>query len=88
MATRTRREAIIVDQPIDVLDTYRVAAGLSQRELWLRYFDLGGMRSALQVEAYVYGALTPTRFDYNLVALALNERMVELDRGRPVPYQD
>ena len=40
------------DQPGDVLDRARRHAGLSPVELWLRYFELGGMDSPLEVEAY------------------------------------
>jgi hypothetical protein len=70
----------------DVLDQARQSAGLSHGELWLRYFELGGMRTSLQVEAYLYGALEPTMHDHDVVAHALNERFVELGGNHPVPY--
>jgi hypothetical protein len=68
------------------LDRARCAAGLSQGELWLRYFELGGMSTELQLEAFVYGALEPTVHDHDLIAHALNERFVELGGNHPVPY--
>ena len=74
------------DVPIDRLDTFRQDAALSHGELWLRYFELGGMSTGLQLEAYCYGALEPSRHDHDVIAHALNERFVELGGNHPVPY--
>ncbi len=74
------------DVPIDQLDTFRQEAALSHGELWLRYFELGGMSTGLQLEAYCYGALEPSRHDHDVIAHALNERFVELGGNHPVPY--
>lgn len=68
------------------LEDGRKAAGLSHGELWMRYFELGGMSTPLQLEAIVYGALVPTGGDYDLIAHALNERFVELGGNHPIPY--
>lgn len=76
------------DPPTQILDQARREAGLSLGELWFRYFELGGMSSALQLEGFLYGALVPTAHDHNVVALALNERFVELGGNHPVPYRD
>jgi hypothetical protein len=70
------------------LDVARQEAGLSHRELWLRYFELGGMSSALQLEAILYGALRPETHDHDVIAHALNERFSELGGNHPVPYSD
>jgi hypothetical protein len=72
----------------DVLDRARQEAGLTHGELWLRYFQLGGMSTALQVEAFCYGALQPSNHDHDVVAHALNERFVELGGNHPVPYSE
>jgi len=72
----------------DSLDQARRDAGLSHGELWLRYFELGGMSTALQVEAFLYGALRPCANDHDVVAHALNERFVELGGNHPVPYSE
>jgi hypothetical protein len=45
-------------RPIDELDRARRDATLSHAELFLRYFELGGMRSAFDLEAICYGLLT------------------------------
>jgi hypothetical protein len=76
----------IAELPADSLDRYRQHAELSHGELWLRYFELGGMSTALQVEAFLYGALRPSRHDHNVVAHALNERFVELGGSHRVAY--
>jgi hypothetical protein len=78
----------IAELPADSLDRYRKEAELSHGELWLRYFELGGMSTALQLEGYLYGALKPSRHDHNVVAHALNERFVELGGAHRVPYID
>lgn len=71
-----------------VLEDGRMAAGLSHGELWLRYFELGGMGTALQLEAILYGALLATPGDHDVIAHALNERFVELGGNHPVPYAE
>jgi hypothetical protein len=79
---------VMAEHPSTVLDQAREDAGLSHGELWLRYFGLGGMSTALQVEAFLYGALQPSAHDYDVVVHALNERFVELGGNHPVAYSD
>ena len=62
--------------------------GLSHDELWLRYFALGGMRTAFEVEAILYGALAPTTQDRDLLAVALNERYSELGGNHPIAFSE
>jgi hypothetical protein len=76
------------EPPPDSLDLFRQQADLSRGELWLRYFELGGMSTAFQLEAFLYGALRPTPHDHDVLAHALNERFVELGGNHPVPYVD
>ncbi|MEO6628726.1 MAG: hypothetical protein ABIP03_09180 [Aquihabitans sp.] len=71
-----------------VLEAARREIGLSISELWFRYFELGGMSTELELEAYLFEALTPTDHDRNLVAAALNERFSELGGDHPVAYSD
>jgi hypothetical protein len=78
----------MADKAGDRLDQARRDAGLSLGELWLRYFELGGMSTALQVEAFLSGALRPSAHDRDVVAHALNERFVELGGNHPVPYSE
>lgn len=71
---------------LDVLDGYCQDAGLSFGELWLRYFELGGMSTGFDLGAYLYGVLAPSDHDHDVIALALNERFAELGGNNPVPY--
>jgi hypothetical protein len=72
----------------DALDRARRDVGLSHGDLWFRYFELGGKCPAIEVEAFVYGALAPSEWDADLLALALNERYAETGRDHPLPYSD
>lgn len=76
------------DVTSDALDQARLAAGLSKGELWLRFFELGGMSTGLEVEAYLYGALVATTQEHDVLVHALNERFVELGGNHPIPYSD
>lgn len=69
------------------LEQGRISSGLTHGELFLRYFELGGMSSALQLEAFLYDALRPSAHDHDVVAHALNERFVEMGGNHPVPYR-
>jgi hypothetical protein len=71
---------------LDELDTYRQEAGLSHAELWLRYFELGGMSTGFELEAFLYGIVAPTDHDHDVIAQALNERFAEFGGNHPVPY--
>lgn len=75
-------------RPHDSLDLARREAGLTQHDLWARYFALGGMSPALELEAVCYGAMTASGPDHDRIAHALNERLTELGRNHPVPYSE
>lgn len=60
--------------------------GLSQGDLWLRYFALGGRAMPAEVRAYVRGTQTPEGADYDVVVHAINERYMELERSDRLPY--
>lgn len=76
----------MTDDSAQMFNRFRQDARLSHAELWLRYFELGGMSSALELETFVYGALEPGAHDREVIAHALNERFVELGGNHPVPY--
>jgi len=73
---------------IDILDVYRREAGLSHGELWLRYFEIGGMSTGFELETLLYGLVEPTSHDHDVIAHALNERFTELGGDHPVAYLD
>ncbi|MBA2496350.1 MAG: hypothetical protein H0V33_04515 [Acidimicrobiia bacterium] len=76
------------DAPTDSLDRARRDASLSHADLWLRYFELGGMSTALELEGVLFGALEPTAHEHDVLAHALNERFSELGGDHPVPYAE
>jgi len=71
----------------DVLDKHRRDAKLSHGQLWMRYFELGGMSTEIDLEAFLYGVLRPSPHDHDIIAHALNERFVELGGNHPVGYE-
>lgn len=74
-------------QPDD-FDGARRDVGLTQAELWMRYFALGGAAMPTEFEAYVAGALAPERGERDILVHALNERSMELGSGRRWRYSD
>jgi hypothetical protein len=78
----------VTDRLPAALESYRQGADLTGGELWMRYFELGGMSTAFQLEAFLHGALMPTPHDHDVIAHALNERFVELGGNHRVPYDD
>jgi hypothetical protein len=76
----------MADMPSEILDSHRRDADLTHRQLWLRYFELGGTASGVELEAILYGAIVPSVHDHDVIAHALNERFVEMGGNHPVPY--
>jgi hypothetical protein len=76
----------MVDRARDELDTFRQEAELSHGELWLRYFELGGMSTGFELEAFLYGVLLPSPHERDVIAHAINERFVELGKNYSVAY--
>lgn len=74
--------------PATALDLARQEAKLSQLELWLRYFGLGGMTPAIELEAIMLGLMDVSPQDRDVIAHALNERFTELGQDHPVPYSE
>ncbi len=73
------------DLPVDHFNQDRLRADLSHSELWMRYFELGGMSTAMELEAYLFGALVASDHDHDVIDHALYERFVELGRDVPLP---
>ncbi|TMK83596.1 MAG: hypothetical protein E6G57_15745 [Actinobacteria bacterium] len=69
-------------------DEARRNVGLSQDDLWMRYFGLGGSAMPVEFEAYVVGALAPGQGDHDMLVQALNERSMELGTSRRWLYWD
>lgn len=84
---RTNRGASVVEsQDHDALDTARRRAGLSLESLWIRYFELGGLASVMELDAFLRGALMPDRLERDVVAHAINEALREKGIGDGIDY--
>ena len=60
-------------------------AVITPDELWLRCFALGTLHTPAELEGFLQGEGRPTRHEYNLIALALNEYFVERGVTQFVP---
>ena len=69
-------------------DSARRDVGLSNDELWMRYFALGGAAMPTEFEAYLAGALEPEPGERDILVHALNERSMELGSDRRWRYAD
>ncbi|MFN2560184.1 MAG: serine/threonine-protein phosphatase, partial [Jatrophihabitans sp.] len=63
-----------------------VQANLTQDELWLRYFALGGTAGQLELEAYLENLMPLAAIERDMLAIALNERLDEISWPHRVPY--
>jgi hypothetical protein len=76
----------MTEPALDEFDKFRQEAELSHGELWLRYFELGGMSTGFELEGFLFGVLSPSDHDHDVIAHALNERFAELGGDHPVAY--
>ena len=75
------------DAPLFNLEVARQQAGLSVSELWFAYLGLGGMAMPAELHSYLLGVAQPDHHEYDVVALALNERFADMELNHPVPYR-
>jgi serine/threonine protein phosphatase PrpC len=68
------------------LDVGYRRAELTLGQLWLRYFSLGGVAGAGEVEAYLGGTLPLPPLQRDILAQVVNERLDELTWRHRVPY--
>jgi hypothetical protein len=71
---------------VQLVELHRQYAALSVYDLWWRYFELGGTNTAPELDALLHGTVDPTAHEYNIIAVALNEYLMEFDPSRFVPY--
>jgi hypothetical protein len=69
-----------------LLEDARVDLGLSVRELWLDYFALGGDADLDEIGAILDGVTGPSDHDYDVLAVALNEKYVDRGEDHRLPY--
>lgn len=71
-------------QPVE--SSHPPASALSLSDLWLRCFALGTMNTPTQLAGFLQGELRPTRHEYNLVVVALNEYLMDIGVSPFVRY--
>jgi hypothetical protein len=59
---------------------------LTLDDLWLRCFALGTMNTPQQLATFLRGEERPTRHEYNPIAVALNEWLIDAKVSPFVPY--
>jgi hypothetical protein len=67
------------------LDPARHDVRLSESELFLCFFALGGMSGSMRSEAFLIGALLANSRGHDVLAHALNDRLSELGGSHPLP---
>jgi len=72
-----------VPQPVELRSRDKV---LSLADLWVRCYALGTTNTPRELAGFLRGELRPTRHEYNLVAVALNEYLVDIGASPSVPY--
>lgn len=77
-----------MNDELDALEQARRDVGLSIADLWIRYFALGGMSTALELEAILFNALIADVHDRDVLTVAINERFAEMGGDHPMPYSD
>lgn len=68
------------------LDAYRRELTLTNAELWLAYFGLGGTATPAQVDAYLAGTSSLSVREHNTLTLALNEAFLDVGADHPIRY--
>ncbi len=71
---------------VQLVDLFRRHACLSIEDFWLRCFELGGMSTPWELDAFLHEASRPTTHEHNLMALALNEHFAEIGVSQSVTY--
>ena len=67
---------MIPESQVHLVDLFRRHACLSIEDFWLRCFQLGGMSTPWELDAFLHESSRATKHEYNLMALALNEYFV------------
>ncbi|MET0729516.1 MAG: hypothetical protein ABWZ76_14580 [Acidimicrobiales bacterium] len=72
----------------EILSAGRVDAGLSARDLWFSYCGLGGQATPRALDRFLTGTAIPSAHQYDILAQAINEALVDLDMDTPLPYAE
>jgi hypothetical protein len=70
------------------LEAARLDLDLSMRDLWVRYFGLGGLLTEIELGDALLGQEQFSVLEYDIVAQALNEEHIDAGGNYPVGYAD
>lgn len=74
------------DARLLLFEAARERAGLSVEQLWVRYLNNGGILSVFEVEAFLAGVGSFPDHEQDVLAAAVNDRLLDLYRASCVPY--
>lgn len=77
-----------VAHPAAVLRAAFAHSDLTQRELFLEHFTVGGPLRSTRLEQILQAGAPPTKQEYDEIASALNGWYVDQGLGHAVPYYD
>jgi hypothetical protein len=72
----------------DVLRAAFAHTGMSQQQIHVEHFAVGGPLIPTRLQEILTGDGTPTRNEFNSIAMALNSVFVDQGLGHVVPYYD
>ena len=78
--------SMIPERQVQFIDLFRRHACLSIQDFWLRCYELGGMGTLWELDAFLHESSRPTTHEYNLMAQALNEHLLEIGVNESVTY--
>jgi hypothetical protein len=78
----------MLQMPESRVDSQPHEINISLDELWLRCFALGTMNTATEMDAFLRGAARPTRHEYSVIAVALNEYFADIGLQQLVLYAE
>jgi hypothetical protein len=73
---------------VNDIETGRRRLGMTHRELWLGYLELGGNGSLPDVLGWLTGGIVPPIHDHDTLAHVLNEVFSDQGLNHPVRYSD
>jgi hypothetical protein len=77
-----------VTSPSPELQAALQATDWTLRDLWLRYFALGGRLTQRDLGRFLTGTSTAGPHEYNTLVHAVNEHIHDRGGDWPIPYRD
>lgn len=71
-----------------VIDAVRRRLNMSEEDLRIAHWSCGGNVRRAELSAFLAGERVLSEFEYNTLAAALNDRLIEAQAEPTVPYSD